>query len=136
MKSLLVFLITFISLATYAQKDKELAPRGCRWGGGLMHVATVIGNVWATQKESSLEGLRFLVVRPFTTDGDASAETMIAVDTVGAGIGERVLVAHGRAARHAIGHGHDIGFQTAIVAIIDSMDLADGRRIGGHVAED
>ncbi|MEL6430315.1 MAG: EutN/CcmL family microcompartment protein [Planctomycetota bacterium] len=101
-----------------------------------MHVATVIGNVWSTQKDASLTGARFLVVRPFTTDGDGSAETMVAVDTIGAGIGERVLVVHGRAARHAIGKGNDVGFQTAIVGIIDSMDLEDGRRIGGHVDGD
>lgn len=97
-----------------------------------MHVATVIGSVWATQKCSTLEGVRLLVVRPFTTDGKPSAETMIAADTVGAGIGERVLVVHGRAARHAIGKGHDIAFQTAIAGIIDKMELADGRTIGGH----
>lgn len=95
-----------------------------------MHICTVIGNLWATQKESSLTGLRLMVVRPYTTDGDASAETMVAVDTVSAGIGERVLVVHGRAARHAIGKGHDIGFQTAIVGIVDAMDLNDGRRVG------
>ncbi len=101
-----------------------------------MHIATVIGTVWSTKKDPTLEGLRFLVVRPFTTDGKESAETMIAADPIGAGIGERVLVVHGRAARHAIGLGHDIGFQTAIAGIIDSMDLADGRRIGGHVDSD
>lgn len=101
-----------------------------------MHVATVIGNVWATKKDATLEGVRLLVVRPFTTDGKESAETMIAADPIGAGIGERVLVVHGRAARHAIGKGHDIGFQTAIAGIIDRMDLADGRRIGGHVDAD
>lgn len=98
-----------------------------------MHVATVIGSVWSTKKDASLEGLRFLVVRPFTTDGQQAAETMIAADPIGAGVGERVLVVHGRAARHAIGKGHDIGFQTAIVGIIDQMDLDDGRRIGPHV---
>jgi hypothetical protein len=41
-----------------------------------------------------------------------------------------VLVVHGRAARHAIGRGHDIGFQTAIAAIIDGMELAGGEHIG------
>ncbi len=98
-----------------------------------MHVATVIGSVWSTKKDATLEGLRFLVVRPFTTDGKESAETMIAADPIGAGVGERVLVAHGRAARHAIGMGHDIGFQTAIVGIIDRMELADGRTVGTHI---
>lgn len=98
-----------------------------------MHVATVIGSVWATKKDPTLEGLRLLVVRPYTTDGQPSAETMIAADPIGAGEGERVLVVHGRAARHAIGKGHDIGFQTAIVGIIDRMELADGRTVGPHV---
>ena len=100
-----------------------------------MHVATVIGNVWATKKDATLEGLRLLVVRPFTTDGEESAETMIAADPIGAGIGERVLVVHGRVSVTP-SKGHDIGFQTAIAGIIDRMDLDDGRRIGGHVDGD
>ena len=101
-----------------------------------MHVCTVVGKVWATQKGRTLEGLRLLVVRPFTSDGKESAETMIAADPIGAGIGERVLVVHGRAARHAIGKGHDIGFQTAIVAIIDSMELERGRVVGQTADDD
>jgi len=95
-----------------------------------MLLATVVGQVWATRKEPTLEGLRFLVVRPFTTDGEASAETLVAVDPLGACTGERVLVVFGRAARHAIGRGHDIGFQTAVAAIIDGGELEHGRRIG------
>ena len=87
-----------------------------------MLVGTVIGQLWSTQKDPSLEGLRFLVVRPFVTDG-STPETVIAVDTIGAGTDERVLVVFGRAARHAIGRGQDIGFQTAIVGIIDAMEL-------------
>ena len=95
-----------------------------------MMVGTVVGNVWSTVKDPSLEGLRFLVVRPFTLDGKPTAETIVAADPIGAGIGERVLVVFGRAARHAIGRGHDIGFQTAVSAIIDRMELEDGRMIG------
>ena len=101
-----------------------------------MLVATVVGNVWATKKDESLTGLRLLVVQPFTLDGRPSAETMIAADPLGAGIGERVLVVFGRAARHVIGRGHDIGFQTAISAIIDRMELGDGRSIGPTAEED
>ena len=101
-----------------------------------MHVCTVIGNVWATQKEPTLAGLRLMVVRPFTANGDDSAETMVAVDTVSAGVGERVLVVHGRAARHAIGKGHDIGFQTAIVGVVDSMELEGGRIVGQTAEQD
>ncbi len=98
-----------------------------------MHVATVVGRVWATQKERTLEGLRLLVVEPYVrgrTAGGGGAETMVAVDPIGADVGERVLVVHGRAARHAIGKGHDIGFQTAIVGIIDGMELTGGEHLG------
>ena len=71
----------------------------------------------------------------FTLAGD-SAETVVAVDRLGAGIGERVLVVYGRAARHMIGRGHDIGFQAAVAGIVDRMELSDGRTIGPVAAQD
>ena len=95
-----------------------------------MLIGTVVGTVWSTIKDPTLEGLRFLVVQPFTLQGQPSAETIIAADPLGAGIGERVLVVFGRAARHVIGRSHDIGFQTAVAGIVDRMELGDGRLIG------
>ncbi|MEZ5975208.1 MAG: EutN/CcmL family microcompartment protein [Planctomycetota bacterium] len=100
-----------------------------------MIIGTVIGNVWATHKDPTLNGLRLLVVQPMDAEARNTAETIVAVDPMGAGIGERVLVVMGRAARHVIGRGHDIGFQTAIAAIIDRMELG-GRSIAGHVDQD
>jgi ethanolamine utilization protein EutN len=94
-----------------------------------MLVGTVVGQVWATRKEATLEGLRLLVIQPYLTGGGNSAETIVAVDPLGADVGERVLVVYGRAARHAIGRGQDIGFQTAVVGIVDGMELA-GQRVG------
>jgi len=101
-----------------------------------MLIGTVVGNVWATRKDPTLTGVRFLVVQPFTLDGKPSAETLVAADPLGAGIGERVLVVFGRAARHAIGKGHDVGFQCAVSAIVDKMELQDGRVIGPVAAQD
>ena len=101
-----------------------------------MHVATVVGTVWSTKKDDSLVGLRFLIVQPVNADGSASAETMVAADNIGAGIGERVLVVHGRAARYLIGRGHDVGMQTAVAGIIDRMELEDGRTLGTTVEHD
>jgi ethanolamine utilization protein EutN len=92
-------------------------------------IGTVVGTVWSTVKDETLAGVRFLVVQPFTLSG-ASAETLVAVDRLGAGIGERVLVVFGRAARHMIGRGQDIGFQCAVAGIVDRMELSDGRTIG------
>jgi ethanolamine utilization protein EutN len=95
-----------------------------------MLLATVVGQVWSTQKDSSLVGIRMLIVQPFV-DGDVkSAETMVVADPMGAGIGERVIVVFGRAARHVIGQGHDIGIQTAIAAIVDGMEFEGGRSFG------
>lgn len=88
-----------------------------------MIVGTVVGNLWATQKDQTLTGLRFLVVRPFTTDGDASAETIVAADPIGAGIGEHVLVAFGKAARVACGGDGDFALEAAIVGIVDDFDV-------------
>lgn len=101
-----------------------------------MLVGTVVGQVWATRKDDTLEGLRFLVVQPYTRSETQSAETMVVVDPLGAGIGERVLVVFGRAARHVIGRGHDIGFQAAVSAIIDGMQLEGGQWVGPTPDED
>ena len=99
-----------------------------------MLVGTVVGHVWATRKEDTLQGLRLLVVQPWSESG--KAETLVAVDPIGADVGERVLVVFGRAARHAIGRGHDIGFQTAIVGVVDGMELVGGRHVGQTEAKD
>ena len=101
-----------------------------------MLVGTVVGNVWATKKDCTLEGVRFLVVRPFTLDAGETAETIVAADPLGAGVGERVLVVFGRAARHVIGRGHDVGFQAAVAGIVDRMELAGGRTVGPTADED
>ena len=100
-----------------------------------MLIGTVIGNLWPTQKDATLEGLRFLVVRPMDAEGRGTAETVVAVGPLGAGIGDRVLVAYGRAARHAIGRGHDIGFQSAVVGIVDRCEL-DGRTLALNEEDD
>ena len=49
-----------------------------------MYLATVIGQVWATRKETTLSGLRLLVVQPFKRSDPDNASTMVAVDTIGA----------------------------------------------------
>ena len=100
-----------------------------------MLVGTVIGNVWSTHKDPTLQGMRFLIIQPMDAHGKGTAESVVAVDPMGAGIGERVLVVFGRAARHVIGKGHDIGFQTAVCGIIDRMELG-GQSYGPHLDQD
>ena len=101
-----------------------------------MQIATVVGTVVATKKHPALLGAKLLLVQPETPEGEPRGPVLLSIDSVGAGIGERVLVVFGRAARHAIGKGHDVGFQCAVSAIVDKMELQDGRMIGQVAAQD
>ena len=86
-----------------------------------MIICRVIGHVWATKKEESLEGLKLMVVRE---EGwpDAEPNNLVAADVVGAGIGEKVLVVSGSTARKALGR-DDVAADMAIVGIIDSLAI-------------
>ena len=74
-----------------------------------MKVGTVVGSVWATRKAECLQGATFLVV-------DTGREDLVAADQVGAGIGDRVLLATGTvASRYCM----DAPIDAAVVAILD-----------------
>ena len=56
-----------------------------------MRLGRVIGSVWATQKDPSLEGKRMLLIQPLRADGTDAGRPEAALDTVDAGVGDRVL---------------------------------------------
>ena len=85
-----------------------------------MIIARVIGHVWATKKEESLSGQKLMIMREETTNR-RSGEIFVAADSVGAGIGEQVLVVSGSTARKAFGR-EDVPMDMAIVGIVDSME--------------
>lgn len=64
-----------------------------------MFLGKVVGTLVATQKEASLEGLKFLVVRRLTVNNEEESGYVVAADAVGAGVGEVVMVATGSSAR-------------------------------------
>ena len=64
-----------------------------------MFLGKVVGTLVASQKEATLEGLKFLVVRRLTIDNDDTDGYVVAADAVGAGVGEVVMVATGSSAR-------------------------------------
>jgi microcompartment protein CcmK/EutM len=64
-----------------------------------MLLGKVIGTVVATRKDEKMAGLKLLVVRQLSVDGQESANYVVAVDAVGAGVGEVVLYASGSSAR-------------------------------------
>jgi microcompartment protein CcmK/EutM len=63
-----------------------------------MQVARVLGEVVSTIKDDNLSGLKLLVLQPLSASGEASGKTVVAVDSVGAGVGEIVFFVRGREA--------------------------------------
>ncbi|MDO5536124.1 MAG: EutN/CcmL family microcompartment protein [Desulfovibrionaceae bacterium] len=83
-----------------------------------MLIGVVIGNVWATKKEDALMGLKLMVVQLEDMVNPDRRESFVAVDRVGAGIGERVLVVTGSSARQAVADS-TTPVDAAIVGILD-----------------
>lgn len=83
-----------------------------------MIIGMVTGNVWATRKEDTLNGLKLMVVQRLDIANGSKNESFVAVDCVGSGIGERVLVVTGSSARKAL-RNQDAPVDAAIVGILD-----------------
>src|SRR5262245_41132485 len=89
-----------------------------------MFIGKVIGTVWSTKKTPDLEGVRFLIVHPYDLDHEPTKNVVVVADRLGAGTGETVMCAYGKAARSAIGN-QDMSIEAAVVGIVDRVDLKD-----------
>ncbi|HZH33300.1 MAG TPA: EutN/CcmL family microcompartment protein [Pyrinomonadaceae bacterium] len=87
-----------------------------------MIIGRILGTVVSTQKDERLSGKKLLIVKPINLDGTDQSGYTVAVDTVGAGFHERVLVVAGSSARLAEGN-KDLPVDAAIVGVIDTIDL-------------
>jgi ethanolamine utilization protein EutN len=88
-----------------------------------MQLARVIGTVVATRKNGLLRGAKLLLVQPVTPDGENCSSAILAIDSVGAGVGETVLVVlEGRAAGDALRQ-RGAPVDAAIIGIIDRLDV-------------
>src|ERR687883_17744 len=100
----------------------------------FMIIARILGTVVSTQKDERLMGKKLLIVRPLNVDGTDTSGYVVAVDTVGAGFHERVLVVAGSSARLAQGM-KDVPVDAAIVGVIDTVDVnGGGCGLGGATA--
>jgi ethanolamine utilization protein EutN len=91
-----------------------------------MKIGYVMGNIWCTRKEESLTGLKLMQVRMLKElhDDSQTGPVVVAVDTIGAGIGEKVLMVSGSSARkHA--HLSDAPIDMLIVGIIDPDNIKE-----------
>lgn len=86
-----------------------------------MYLAKVIGTVVSTSKNESLKGTKLLIVDKIDENLNSTNESEIAVDSVGAGNGEIVIVTKGNSARYAIGQ-KESAVDAAIVGIVDTVE--------------
>ena len=92
-----------------------------------MLLAKVVGTLVSTQKEPSMEGFKFLVVKRLGVEGKERDEAVVAVDAVGAGVGEVVLYATGSSARQTVAT-RDKPCDAVVMAIVDTWEV-DGREV-------
>jgi ethanolamine utilization protein EutN len=88
-----------------------------------MQIARVIGTVVSTQKNRKFEGAKLMLVQPLNMDDTPRGNALLAVDGVGAGVDEKVLVVlEGRAAGEALGR-KGAPVDAAIIGIIDTVTI-------------
>ena len=88
-----------------------------------MQIGRVLGTLVSTQKHHKLNGAKLLIVQPLALDGSPRGTAILAIDSVGAGVGERVLlVIEGRAAGEALRR-RAAPVDAAIIGIIDRVDV-------------
>jgi microcompartment protein CcmK/EutM len=88
-----------------------------------MGLAKVMGTVWATRKDEQLVGMKLQIVQEMELDYTLKPNFLVAVDSVGAGVGEVVLVAQGSSARQTeLTHNKPV--DAVITAIVDKLDIS------------
>jgi ethanolamine utilization protein EutN len=86
-----------------------------------MQVARVLGEVVSTVKDTNLTGLKMLVLQPLSASGEASGKTLVALDSVGAGVGERVFFVRGREAAFPF-FPSEPPTDASVIGIVDHLD--------------
>lgn len=87
-----------------------------------MLLGKVIGTVVASQKDPKLEGLKFQVLQIMDISGELGSSYVVAVDAVGAGVGEVVMYAAGSSARQTVAT-HNKPCDAVIMAIVDQWHV-------------
>jgi microcompartment protein CcmK/EutM len=87
-----------------------------------MQLARVIGDVIATRKDENLTGIKLLIVQPLSVNREPSGRPIVAVDAVGAGVGEEVFFVRGREASFPF-YPVEPPVDAGIVGIVDHWDV-------------
>ena len=92
-----------------------------------MQLARVLGEVVATIKDGQLTGLKLLVLQPLNASGEAAGRTLVALDSVGAGVGENVFFVRGREAAFPF-YPAEPPTDASIIGIVDHWNTEPGPR--------
>jgi ethanolamine utilization protein EutN len=97
-----------------------------------VQLARVIGEVVASAKDPNLVGSKLLVLQPIASTGEAAGRTLVALDSVGAGVGEHVFFVRGREAAFPF-YPAEPPTDAAIIGIVDHWNVeGDGEREKGE----
>lgn len=91
-----------------------------------MQLARVIGNVVATLKDGNLDGMKLMLLQPVSPAGEDTGRTLVAVDAVGAGVGEVVFFVRGKEASFPF-YPTEVPTDAGIVGIVDHWDVPPPR---------
>ena len=94
-----------------------------------MHLARVIGEVVASSKDANLAAMKLLVLQPLAASGEPAGRSLVALDSVGAGVGENVVFVRGREAAFPF-YPAEPPTDATIVGIVDYWHTEDGVRAG------
>jgi microcompartment protein CcmK/EutM len=87
-----------------------------------VQIAKVIGDVVATRKDDNLQSITLLILQPLGADGAPVGRTLVAVDSVGAGVGEIVFFVRGKEASFPF-HPTPVPADAGVVGIVDRYDV-------------
>ena len=87
-----------------------------------MQLARVLGEVVSTMKDPNLTGLKMLVLQPLAASGEAAGRALVALDSVGAGVGENVFFVRGREAAFPF-YPSEPPADATVIGIVDHWDL-------------
>jgi len=89
-----------------------------------MQLARVIGDIVVTHKDETLTGIKLMVLQPIAADGSNAGRTLVAVDAVGAGVGETVFFVRGKEASFPF-YPTEVPTDAGIVGIVDHYDIEE-----------
>jgi microcompartment protein CcmK/EutM len=89
-----------------------------------MQLARVIGDVVVTRKDETLTGIKLMVLQPIGADGSNAGRTLVAVDAMGAGVGETVFFVRGKEASFPF-YPTEVATDAGIVGIVDHYDIEE-----------